>query len=142
MGETPREQKTTDSRFGRLTEFSKLLMLDSSILLWVIVLFSLALSWKLDNVWIIIAIVPSAFGLEVVGRRFYYRKAEAENLIKLQNACKANMTPEQYTGLIEVLMKAKLDSDTTGTPVEPYANTNMGLDDYTENIQNTKGVEG
>lgn len=112
--------------------YSKILVGLSNCLFVAVTLFSLYMSWHLNNVWVLTIMIPNAAAYAVFCHRAYTRKAEAENLVKLQKQCAKNMTPEQFTQLIESINKYPIKSE--------LENSSSVYDSYRDSL--TDIVEG
>lgn len=65
-------------------EFSKLIQRRIEILVAVVVAFTLVMIWRTDNVDPLTYLIPAVFAAKASSDAFYFNKAKAENLIKLQ----------------------------------------------------------
>jgi hypothetical protein len=65
-------------------DFSKKIMLCTAIGTVLIVLFACVLAWITKDTSLFAYLIPAVFAELAVGTGFYYRKAQAENEIKLQ----------------------------------------------------------
>ena len=64
-------------------EFSKIIFIfDASVAL-IVLVFSLAIMWKTENIDPLSTLITVVFGALAAGEGFYYNKAKAENKIKL-----------------------------------------------------------
>ena len=69
-------------RFSAM-EFSKIIFIfDASVAL-IVLVFSLAIMWKTENIDPLSTLITVVFGALAAGEGFYYNKAKAENKIKL-----------------------------------------------------------
>ena len=64
-------------------EFSKQIMIVAGALNFVVILFSLYMIWKTENLEPLAYLIPSTAAEVATGTGFYYAKAKAENKIKL-----------------------------------------------------------
>lgn len=78
-------------------EFSKLIFIGVSVVNAVIVVFTLAIVWRISDTGPLAYLIPAAAAEMTAATGFYYRKAQAENEIKL----KAIYREEQREGAYE-----------------------------------------
>lgn len=65
-------------------EFSKIIMIVSSVVAIAITLFSMIMIWRTENLEPLIYLIPAAFAELATATGFYYSKAKLENRIKLR----------------------------------------------------------
>ena len=65
-------------------EFSKVIMMVSSVVAIVITLFTMVMIWKTANLDPLIYLIPAVFAELATATGFYYSKAKKENEIKLR----------------------------------------------------------
>ena len=65
-------------------EFSKVIMMVSSVVAIVITLFTMLMIWKTANLDPLIYLIPAVFAELATATGFYYSKAKKENEIKLR----------------------------------------------------------
>jgi hypothetical protein len=68
----------------RRVEFSKKIFVGVAISTALIVIFSLVIVWKTGDTSLLTYIIPAMFAELATATGFYYKKAEAENKIKLK----------------------------------------------------------
>jgi hypothetical protein len=79
-------------------EFSKIILIVVSIFTFGITVFSCVMIWRTEDLSPLAYLIPSIFAEAATGTAFYYRKAEAENIRKIektQNISKGGMNDEQ-----------------------------------------------
>lgn len=81
---------------GPKMEFSKKILIFSGGVNLVIILFTLYMVWKTENLEPLVYLIPAASGAAAVGEAFYYSKAKVENKIKLMRDNKIEMTEESF----------------------------------------------
>lgn len=65
-------------------EFSKVIMIVSSVITIGITIFALVMIWKTENLEPLVYLIPAAFAELATATGFYYSKAKLENRIKLR----------------------------------------------------------
>lgn len=81
---------------GPKMEFSKKILIFSGSVNLLIILFTLIMVWRTENLEPLIYLIPAASGAAAVGEGFYYNKAKTENRIKLMKENKVEMTEESF----------------------------------------------
>lgn len=79
-------------------EFSKMILVVVSIFTFGITVFSCVMIWRTGDLSPLAYLIPSIFAEAATATGFYYRKAEAENIRKIektQNISKGGMNDEQ-----------------------------------------------
>ena len=79
-------------------EFSKMILIVVSIFTFGITVFSCVMIWRTGDLSPLAYLIPSIFAEAATGTAFYYRKAEAENIRKIeksQNILKGGVNDEQ-----------------------------------------------
>lgn len=64
-------------------EYSKKIYNRLTIMVWIIVVFSMFMSYRTNDTAVLSYLIPAAFGALATGTGFYFYKAKAENEIKL-----------------------------------------------------------
>ena len=64
-------------------EFSKKIIIAAGALNFIVIMFSLYMIWKTENLEPLVYLIPSTAAEVATGTGFYYAKAKAENKIKL-----------------------------------------------------------
>lgn len=109
-------------RIEKIGKSTRIVLFLNTFLLFCIVGFSLWMafylrkSYPIQAVAILITVIPSAFGTYMVSIRAILRKAEAENIVRMQVASTGKLTPEQVITAVKVVNEHELGSDTTGKP--------------------------
>jgi len=80
-------------------EFSKKIIFCAAIVNLVIVLFTLVMVWRSNDLSPLAYLIPAAAGEMAVGTGFYYSKAKVENRIKLMKACDIKPSEESFKDL-------------------------------------------
>lgn len=70
------------------TEYSKVIYNRLTLMVWIIVIFSMFMSYRTNDTHVLSYLIPAAFGALATGTGFYFYKAKAENEIKLAEAYK------------------------------------------------------
>lgn len=77
-------------------EFSKKILIVAAIINIVVILFTLVMIWRTDDLSPLEYLIPSVAAEVAVGTGFYYSKAKVENKIKLMKENKVEMTDESF----------------------------------------------
>lgn len=72
------------TRKKKRMEFSKILLILGFALALTVMIFSMFLMWNTGDTSPLSYLIPSVFGLLATGYGFYYKKAERENVLKIQ----------------------------------------------------------
>lgn len=64
-------------------EYSKVIYNRLTLMVWIVVLFSMFMSYRTNDTSMLSYLIPAAFGALATGTGFYFYKAKAENEIKL-----------------------------------------------------------
>ena len=84
------------NRLKRRMEFSKKLLIWSFTLTACIIIFSLVMIWKTQDLSPLMYLIPAVFAEMGLATGFYYNKAKAENKIKLMNTYGIKPTNEDF----------------------------------------------
>jgi len=66
-------------------EFSKKIFFGISLVVLLVVLFSLYMVWETKDTYTLAYLIPAVFGVMSIATGFYFNKAKAENKIKIEN---------------------------------------------------------
>lgn len=69
-------------------EYSKIIYNRLTLMVWIVVIFSMFMSYRTNDTHVLSYLIPAAFGALATGTGFYFYKAKAENEIKLAQAYK------------------------------------------------------
>ena len=64
-------------------EFSKIILIVVSLITFAVTVFACVMIWRTGDLSPLTYLIPSIFAEAATGTAFYYRKAEAENIIKI-----------------------------------------------------------
>jgi len=78
-------------------EFSKKIFFGISLMVFIVVLFSLLLIWETKDPYPLAYLIPAVFGELGIATGFYFNKAKEENKIKIKNTGERQINYEKAT---------------------------------------------